>query len=172
MKKQVLMFVVCLLSIIATNTVQAQTKEETIQWLKGKLTNHFKDFSPTRGCKIGCSFTLESVEVNECEITYKCKFWWGFSGGTTEWYTYVIPTRDLTISNGQFYLNYDGIKIIQTASTYKSKTGQSLEKPAFTHDLEGYFGINVSGEVDLQSRVEKAITHLVTFCPEKPKEAF
>ena len=34
------------------------------------------------------------------------------------------------------------------------------------------FGINTSGEVDINERTQKAITHLATFCPEKKKETF
>ena len=147
----------------------AQTKEETIAWLQEKLEKHFYVFP--RECKIGCTYTFQSVEINECEIKYKIKYWWGFSGGTTERYTYVIPTKDLIISGGILYLNYEGITVTQTSSTYSDKTGGSLSRPYKTSRMDE-FGINTSGEVDINERTQKAITHLATFCPEKKKETF
>ncbi len=146
-----------------------QTKEETISWLKEKLEKHFYEFP--QKCLIGCTYTFQSVEINECEIKYKIKYFWGFSGGTTEGYTYIIPTQDLKISDGKLYLQYNGITITQTSSTYKDKTGGSLHEPYKIRVLKE-FGINTSGEVDLNERTQKAITHLATFCPEKKKETF
>ncbi len=161
---------ICLL--VATSfTANAQTeptKEETIIWLKEKLEKHFKQYQT--GCKIGCSFTLLNVEINECEIRYKVNYWWGFSGGTTEGYTYVIPTQDLRIQRGVFYLNYDGITVINTSTTYSDKSG--LNKPYEIRSMDNAFGINISGEVDIEERIQKAITHLATFCPQKKKETF
>lgn len=169
MKKTILLLSICILCIGAANTATAQTKEETITWLKEKLTTYFKAFP--RECKIGCSYTLQSIEINECEIKYKIKYWWGYSGGTTEWYTYIIPTQDLEIRNGSFYLNYDGITVTQTSSTDVDRHGGSLRNP-YKLSLIDEFGINTSGEVDIQERIQKAIIHLATFCPPKPKETF
>ncbi len=146
-----------------------QTKEETISWLKEKLEKHFYVFP--RECKLGCEYTFQSVEINECEIKYNIKYWWRFSGGTTDGYTYIIPTQDLRINDGKLYLNYEGITKIQTSSTYSDKTGESLSKP-YKVRKNDEFGINTSGEVDLNERIQKAITHLATFCPEKKKETF
>lgn len=45
------------------------TKEETIAWLKDKLSKHYNDINECRAAAY-CNYSLESVEINECEITY------------------------------------------------------------------------------------------------------
>ncbi len=148
------------------------TKEETITWLKDKLTKHFKNFVQ---CNSGwnCYYSLESVEIKECEIIYKVNYRWPFSGGTTDKYTYTIPTKGLKIAaDGWFDLNYDGIKIEHTSSISSGGRSNELRETSYSSALRDDFGINRLGEEDLVNRVQKALTHLATFCPEKEKEAF
>lgn len=152
--------------LLLSTITYGQTKEETISWLEEKLEKHFYVFP--RECKLGCEYTFQSVEINECEIKYKIKYWWRFGGGTTDGYTFTIPTQDLKISAGKFNLNYEGITITQTSST---NTYGSLREPRKT-STNYEFGINTSGEVDINERIQKAITHLATFCPAKKKETF
>ncbi|WBV60835.1 hypothetical protein PFY12_01640 [Chryseobacterium camelliae] len=169
MKKLFLLFAFIACGFTAT----AQTKEETINWIKEKLAKYFEDKSYKRGCKIGCSYTFHNVEINECEIKYKVEYWWGFSGGTTEGYNFILPTQDLKINNeGEFVLNYENIEKIQTSSTFHSKHGEALDKPKHISGTQYEFGINIRGEVDLVNRIQKAITHLASFCPPKEKETF
>ncbi|RYZ21636.1 MAG: hypothetical protein EOO16_12245 [Chitinophagaceae bacterium] len=170
MRKAILILALCLLGIANSNTASAQTKEETISWLKEKLAKHFKQYQS--GCRIGCSFTLLGVEVNECEIKYKVDYWWGYEGGTTEGYTYIIPTQDLTIEGGVFYLNYEGIAVSQTSTRSKRQNYVGPGRSYKIRNMENVFGINTSGEVDIQERIQKALTHLASFCPPKKKEAF
>ncbi len=150
------------------------TKEETITWLKEKLTKHFKDLNEcVSHPSVYCHYSLESVAINECEITYKVIFKWSFSGGTTDKISFVIPTQNLKISSdGWFYINYDGIKEEKTSSISSGGRSNELGEASYISSMRGNFGINTSGEEDLVNRVQKAITHLATFCPEKEKEAF
>lgn len=171
-KYTLLMFV--LFSLISTSIAQVSepTKEETISWLKDKLTKHFKNFAQ---CNSGwnCYYSIEGVEIQDCEIIYKVIYRWPFSGGTTDKYTYTIPTKGLKISSdGWFYLNYDGIMIEHTSSISSGGRSNKLSETSYTSTLEFNFGINRSGEEDLVNRIQKAIAHLATFCPEKEKEAF
>jgi hypothetical protein len=162
--KAITLIAICLFSMSS----YAQTKEETISWLQEKLEKHFVNFaSCTNGWN--CYYTFKSVEINECEIEYKCSYFWPFSGGTTDGYRIIIPTKDLKInSKGAFYIDFDGIKSIHTSSTYVGK----LSKDSHFNSMDYYFGIKTSGEVDLVNRIQKAINFLGTFCPEKKKEAF
>ncbi len=148
------------------------TKEETITWLKDKLTKHFKNLKPVNN-NYGwiLSYSLESVDVKECEIIYKVSYSTPFSGGTITKITYTIPTKGLKIYSSYFGLNYDGIKEEETSSI--SSGGRRNEVGTdYISSLQNYFGINCSGEEDLANRIQKAITHLATFCPEKEKEKF
>jgi len=168
MKKHIILL--CML-IFTTTMVQAQTKEQTIDWLKEKLTKYFQNDEAHRNILSG-HWTLKEVVIDECEILFKCSYYWGFSGGTTELYNVVMPTQGLTLSTNDncFSLNYEGIKKTMTATTYRGGSGLN-ETSSFMNTRE-MFRINSKGEVDLIMRIQKAITHLAEFCPAKPKEVF
>ncbi len=148
------------------------TKEETITWLKDKLTKHFENILETRSSYY-CYYSLESVDIKECEIIYKVNLKTPLNGGTTSKYTYTVPTKGLNIgSEGSFWLNYDGIQRENTSTISSDGSIKELSIIEYISGLKNQFGINTSGEEDLVNRIQKAITHLATFCPEKEKEKF
>ncbi len=170
--KKIIFTIVLFLCIGTMNTAKAQTKEETIEWLKEKLQTHFISLSQ---CNYGfsCPYTFESVEINECWIKNKCKYYTPVAGGITERYTFIVPTQGLgMINKGAFYLSYEGIDVIMTSSTYKNGDSGDIHDPRQISTMNGLFGINTSGEVGITERIRKAITHLATFCPAKKKETF
>jgi hypothetical protein len=147
----------CML-IFAANTSLAQTKEETIEWLKEKLdvaADHY-DWEAE----------IDWISINECEIIIK----YTFEETTYERsYTEYIPLNGLTIStyNGlsRFWLNYEGIKRINTRYTYQDGTSAgSLRADSFNQWSE--IEINET-EPNLHERIIKAINHLSTFCVEE-----
>ena len=156
-KKPMKKLLFCML-IFAASTSLAQTKEETIAWLKEKLevaADHY-DWEAE----------IDWISINECEIIikYTCE------GTTYEMsYTEYIPLEGLLIKNdgyrSLFWLNYEGIKRINTYYTYQDGTSAgSLSADSFHQwsDIK----INET-EPNLHERIIKAINHLSTFCVEE-----
>jgi hypothetical protein len=156
--------------VFAVTISKAQTKQQTIDWLKEKLSKYVVNDEVYKNALSG-SWTIQEVVINECEILFKCSHWWGFSGGTTDYYDIVMPTQDLTItSDACFALNYEGMKETSTGTTYRDKSG--LNRTFNFKNTNNRFRINYQAEVNIIERIQKAITHLAEFCPPKPKEAF
>ena len=134
---------------------QAQTKEETITWLKEKLgkylTQQFiKDIEYRN---------FQFVSIDECEIkvTFEQKVK-GYINRPFELKTLIFPTTDLQYRSdwGIFYKN-DVVKEIDSKGeiNYSSHTFIEITQR----------------EENIQERIQKAIAHLATFCPKKT-EAF
>lgn len=168
MKKNIILVIMMLFS---ATMLKAQTKEQTIAWLKEKLTKYIVDDEEYKNALSG-DWSIKEVVITECEILFKCSHWWGFAGGTTDYYDVVMPTQDLTIISGNncFALNYEGIKVTKTGTTYRDKSG--LNETYKIKNTINMFRINSQAEVNIIERIQKAITHLAEFCPPKPKEAF
>lgn len=170
MKKLVL-----LICLFAATAVQAQTKEETISWLKGKLEKCL--FNTVRNFGSSAS-TVIQVELTDCEMIIEI--------------TAENPDEQTWREGKKFY----GKSTIPLSSFYLLKDDEfyrpraSLRSTAvnFRHE---YYTINHEGkkieknetlsysvfvelrlcEENILERITKAVAHLKTFCPQK-KEAF
>jgi len=150
MKK--ILIILGLLVVFSTNS-NAQTKEETITWLQQKLQKYL--FYAESG-----EVKYVSVEVTECFITIKfalvnCGFY-----RSNEYYNqyYVIPTDGVQFEK---YLHVM-IKMKNDVCSIREKIYNRDER--FTYNT--VLSITL-GEENLLERLNKAVTHLATFCPRK-----
>jgi hypothetical protein len=147
MKKYVIITLLCLFSTFS----YGQTKEETISWLKEKLTSClYVDKSPKN---------LKLVRINECEFVVE-HTWFDNKGGS--WYkSYTIPNANIVIKEGKITSELDVIKYY-----WKDPfdTGTKFQKEVYTIQIR-------ECEPDIYVRIQKAMEHLATFCPKK-KETF
>lgn len=150
--------------LLLSTLTYGQTKEETISWLKEKIKNNLIGNYSSKG-KLFYSYTIESFTINECELYIKMKE--ETNQNAYSFFDLRIPIQNLSFyPNGTFY-NYD-IKLILTKSSYRDGIGEKR----ILKDTAGYSRIDFSNEENIQERIQKAITHLATFCPEKKKETF
>jgi len=150
MKK--LLFIVCML--FAFSNVNAQTKEETIAWIKEKLEKYTH---------------YSSIQISECEIilSYKQQ-----SEGLSYWeYKYTIPLKNIdTLKIGllRSKLNnfkYDSKYFNGTQNKYEDEKSEQRSMVTLV-DFDKY-------ETNLNERFLKAIKHLTSFCwKEEKKETF
>ncbi|MCU7619183.1 hypothetical protein NZ698_18545 [Chryseobacterium sp. PBS4-4] len=141
------LFTICLMMAVPV-LANAQTKEETISWLKEKLasclslSNYYTD--------------LKIISINECEIIVKYNN--PQKDGSPSYHTVTIPTEGIIISK----------KIESELSTIK----HFWHWNSTTYYYKEAEVINVREcETDIYTRLQKAINHLNTFCPKK-KETF
>lgn len=121
----------------------AQTKEETIAWIKEKLEQY--------GGYDGL-YTYTNVSVSACSISFTRKY---SSGGESA--ENFNPSMAKSWKVHRYYIDADP-EIIQYTYSDGNK-GSS-----------GSLWIR-NGELDIHERMIKALTHLATFCDQK-KEAF
>lgn len=126
---------------------QAQTKEETIEWLKDKLerySNLNRDFD--------CCSNLKLLNVTECEITYSYSL--SYLDGTKGEILVSFPTYRLVLTEeGQ------GMKF-----KAKSQIIRVTERGKITYTSEDVNVIIVNREENIYERIKKAIDYLGTFC--------
>lgn len=135
---------VCLLvSLSFATQTQAQTKEETIAWLKEKLGKYMEGTD----CK---NIILQSI--NECEIVFTYDFI--SNDGTISKYKQVLPTSITDIGMGGAFF-YD------RRMSYFQKQGENKVFVAV-----GILKLSY-GEKDIWKNADKALKHLATFCPKK-----
>lgn len=127
---------ICLF-MATTFTVNAQTEEETISWLKEKLTKNI------------VGDTKYQITVTPCEITIGGDAW-----------LLKIPT-DAQVT---FKSDGDGVQGVSTNGA--RMTRQNSDGTHYFGGVYGRFEL-VEVEADLRARVKKAIEHLATFCPKK-----
>ncbi len=140
--------ILCLFSflLIATHSF-AQTEAETKSWLQEKLNKYLK----------GNQYVEKlSTQVNTCDIVFS--FYYNYPNGGSD-YKIILPTDQLRVSGYSFSTKGDRIKEINLNS------GKQILWGEFT------WCMLQEGEIDLYIRVEKALNHLVSFCP-KTKETF
>jgi len=134
---------------------QAQTKEETIAWLKEKLgsylTHSYTEDLVFRNIKL--------ISINECEvvITYECR-----GKGESD---YVLCRE--TFPTLGWKIDKTG-KIRFNSNVVTSTLSSTSE--VFHFPFVGHVQI-ANREENIYERIQKAIDHLATFCPKK-KEAF
>jgi len=142
-------FTLCLFVAFTTNT-KAQTKEETITWLQEKLQKYiYYDMFGSKGEDI-------RVKVSECFITIT------FTRATTE---YQKPVK---YYNQYFIIPTDGAQFgfyIEMKDRVKSIRSKQYDH---TEGFTGTADVHITeGEEKLKERLNKAVTHLATFCPKK-----
>lgn len=134
----------CILVFLGfTTQSQAQTKEETITWLKEKLGEYMVGLGDDSNVTIG--------SIDECKIVFNYLY---DSFGRKVQYQQILPTAIASINgNGNFIYN--------AALTSNQAQGHV---PEFSKD--SYLKL-ADREENIRSRVEKALKHLATFCPKK-----
>ena len=145
------------LAMMYAGNSYAQTKEETIAWLKEKFANaHLYDFMEPAKQKV----KIESI--NECEVVFtyesKRKEDGGFSRTT-------IPFANLKMKKTGDRNDEKSIGNMANAIKMEWETSKKT-----INDSSSSIHIEET-EVDLFSRIEKAAAHLATFCA-KNKQAF
>jgi hypothetical protein len=150
--------VAVLLLCIASNTVVAQTKEETISWITEKLKKHLVSSFEDNRCLQLDYLRLESV--TPCEIQVSFTLLGGGGACKTKQYKCILPLDGIDVVSGDFAYNSEKLNLIESSSG----------KTSYTKWSTGYFSVR-NGEDGLRERLQKALKHLATFCPQV-KEAF
>ncbi len=146
------------LAMMYAGNSYAQTKEETISWLKEKLTKNI-EISSIRG-------KVESIKVlaiDECSITV------GYTKiytDNSEVWTETLPTHDISEADihGGWRFKYPAEVVRRKLTRLPRGTEEHFNTHMTTFSIREV-------EIDLRSRILKAIKHLATFC-EKKKETF
>ncbi len=141
--KHIITLSVALFLMAGIKNAQAQTKQETIAWIKEKLEQHGG----------GDSSSYSNVQVSPCSISFTQKV----SNSATTYNCNFNPGMAKSWKVDRDYI-YADAKIIQYTSSYGEKNSYSVL----------YIR---NGESGIHERMIKALTHLSTFCEQK-KEAF
>ena len=140
---------ICLF-MATTFTANAQTKEETIDWMQQKLKTYmYYDW-------FGAEAENVTINIDECFIfiQYTYSYYEKGKKDATPGFYYKIPT--------------DGVEFKARRIEMKNNIQSINDKGHYTNSAA--FGIK-EGEVNLLERLNKAAAHLATFCPKK-KETF
>jgi hypothetical protein len=164
-------------TFLCIGLVNAQTKEETISWLKGKLGSYLK------GLKDESSVTNIYLEsLNECEfkISYVLKWEVEYPNASrlyrsTQYVTITAPTSIESLGD-QFWFSTKAVNYHSNGKKleFDTKTGDLLNSYDYIEINEFRRSIQLQieeREAAIRERVEKAFKHLATFCPKK-KEIF
>lgn len=140
------LFTICLMMAIPV-LANAQTKEETITWLKEKL----------KTCMVEQNSNTRLVSIDECQFTIQYDQL--YNNNTKDTDEMSFPFDGVTIKDGELIYDLDVIEHISRVGNdkkyYKKKSGILLRLC----------------ETDIFTRMQKAMQHLSTFCPKK-KETF
>lgn len=159
---------ICLgmLSIAGTQNVQAQTKEETIAWIKEKLSKSlvggYLSYRSSGIMNSESKVTDVKLEsINECEFVVSYKAF-----GESRKVYYPTSIKSIDFYSGDGYTT--GYLFKYSAQVARNVNLVSNEEYYSSHP----WGIEIAErEENLRERLEKALKHLATFCPKK-KEAF
>lgn len=174
--KKTLIAIIFLIS--CNGLVKAQTKEETITWLKEKMQSYL--------IGVDASHTYSRIKVEsltECEmvISYTENFQTALTNGDTRDVTHymkiVAPTKSIESVSPNFKYPLNAVKTItERTDLIDISRYVNVRTP-----LVGYSGQTFSSyillkiderETNIQDRVMKAFAHLASFCPTTKKEAF
>ena len=125
------------------NLSQAQTKEETIAWIKEKIEKY-------------AFMETEVIKINECEIVIKRYL---LEGRKDLWDEITLPTNPVSIGGQNLNFKSNVVKYFE-GDTKKVK-----------YEDKVFLLLDFSREDDLGIRFLKAFQHLNTFC-EKKTETF
>ena len=152
-----------LLALVCASSSFAQTKEETIAWIKGKFEKYFigEEYLDVtiKDIKLvsidACSFTVTSIGSPKS------------GDGKPHNFSNTFPTNILGISEyGYFFYGKDEKGKVLKKVLCESD-GQKQYREAYMSVIKFFTG----GEDNIRERMEKALKHLATFC-EKKKETF
>lgn len=138
---------ICLL-FASVFTINAQTKEETIEYLEGKMRKY------VRGANY--SFTEIDIKATPCEIivNYKAR-----DGNI---YRLIMPTDGLEIQNyGSEITGFYCLFITKENRITRQNMNNGYSKIDYTYSAG--FELN-KGEPDLYTNLKKNIDHLASFC--------
>lgn len=138
----------CVLGFI--NLSQAQTKEETIAWIKEKLERYGGNDFTSR------SSTYTNVKVSPCSISFILKY----SDEREEYEGKFNPSlvKSWKVGRDVNYI-YANTKVIHLTDSFGQ---QIVDDMLFIRN----------GEPGIHNRIVKALLHLSTFCEETKKEVF
>ena len=135
MKKLFTLFAI----ILSIGVANAQTKEETISWLKEKLSKYMYAWDVS-------NIRLESID--------ECKMVFNYTHDGTKQYQQILPTEITGINNDDRFM-------------YSAQVASDQEQgKEATFSSSSYLKLG-EREENIKARVEKALKHLATFCPKK-----
>lgn len=146
-----------LLAMLVVDNSYGQTKEETIAWIKDKLSNSTKFIEVDGDAAARINFAIKKID--ECSIVITYKYGSNSSSGGINDYEQTLPIKDVNI-NEKGRLTYSSEVVVD----------KNISKGKYSFIKASEFEI-VETEPDLRNRVLKALKHLATFC-EKKKETF
>ena len=135
--------------IAGTQTAQAQTKEETIAWIKEKLEK-YGNWNPSD------TYKITDVKVSPCRISW----------------TYMENAK------AEIYCSFNPSSV-KSWKVAESKEKIMADSKAILWNLEyngsSWMSENLyiaNGEANIHERMIKALLHLATFCEQGKGEAF
>ncbi|WDF46438.1 hypothetical protein PQ459_16235 [Chryseobacterium sp. KACC 21268] len=140
------LIMICMMMAVPV-LANAQTKEETISWLKEKL----------KTCLVEQNSNTRLVSIDECQFTIQYDQL--YNDNTKDTDEVSFPFDGVTIKDGQLIYELDVIKRFRLGKANSKvyyKTSSVLLRLC---------------ETDIYARMQKAMQHLSTFCP-KQKETF
>lgn len=141
-----------ILTIFISVSSFAQTKEETIEWIKEKLIKHSVDESKNK------NITVEIINISPCEISYNLKYTFYNSG-------------DVEVYDNYFFNPSSTFWIEQSCSEHGVIKQTNLQFKTYNVSYIYCIRLYNNGISDIKERFAKALNHLATFCPKK-KETF
>lgn len=154
MKKTVTILSICLLTIAGVQTANAQTKEETIAWIKEKLGQYVKGIDK------------ESIRVSPCEISWveaeKQENIYLYYGAPPAEHCSFDPSKAGKWKVGENGQHITAASAIVKYAAYNTLSSE-MEKEEFTE--LNFFSIELSKK-DLAEDLARALNHLATFCEE------
>ncbi len=142
--KSIITLCLTLFFMAGMQNAQAQTKEETIAWIKEKLEKY--------GGYTSGSSVYTNVNVSPCLISYVEKI------------NDKIYPAHFNPSKAQWTNDVDFAVIADPKVITKTSVGGTTYQALILHIREG--------ESKLRDRMVKALNHLATFCEETKNEAF
>lgn len=134
--------------LLQTAVSFAQTKEETIAWIKEKLEKH----------NSANEWKIEVLNVSPCEIYFK-------TNRNRDWYfTYKFNPSASVWQSSDGYIKATSGEVIEA---FTGTTSGSEKRTTYISKLY----LNPMDVPDINERFVKALNHLATFC-EKKKETF
>jgi hypothetical protein len=171
MKKYIIITLLCFFSTVS----YGQTKEETISWLKEKFENYLTGGYHGKG-GLWYKTDILSFQLNECELFIKYKETTSYARGQTSLREMTIPLKNIGIATldeiGTTAYFIFQISVIKYKVTQSTDEYMKIGEIKYTSNSVQKVEINLTREEGLYERIQTALTHLATFCPEKKKEMF
>ncbi|WP_333624575.1 hypothetical protein [Sphingobacterium siyangense] len=147
--------IICLLLFLIAQQSQAQTKEETIKWIKEKLEKYNVDV-------VKKNFKMESISITPCNIELYVSYY-------NELYEKIVYTTHSFPTNP---ISFDDLNIWFKSNVVRYEINVDADGDG-KNDVHFVKHVPFIGdkENNLCERMAKALQHLNTFC-EKKKETF